>query len=236
MRLQKYMALCGIASRRKCEVLITEGKVKINGKIIKELGTKIEMGKDVVEYKNTIIKPENKKVYVMLNKPEGYVTTTDDQFNRPTVLDFFEEINQRIYPVGRLDYNTSGLLLLSNDGDFANRIMHPKNKIEKTYWAKIKGQITLAEKKAFERGLMIDGKKTQKAYIETIRKFEKNTIVEIKIREGRNRQIRKMCKMIGHEVISLERKSIGIVKIDENLKPGKWRHLTKTELEFLLKN
>ncbi|MCT4663513.1 MAG: rRNA pseudouridine synthase [Tissierellales bacterium] len=235
MRLQKFMALCGVASRRKSEVLIQEGKVKVNGKIIKELGFKIDPDKDVVEYNHSVLKQEQKKVYIMLNKPVGYVTTSKDQFNRPTVLDFFETIQQRIYPIGRLDYNTSGLLLLTNDGDFANKLTHPKHKVEKIYWAKIKGFITNAEKKSFERGLLIDGKKTSKASIKTIKKFEKNSVVEIVIREGRNRQVRKMCAAIGHDVLTLERRGIGIINLDENLKPGKWRHLTKTEVEFLNK-
>ena len=168
-RLQKYMADCGVASRRHAEELITKGFVKVNGNVVTELGTKIDEKKDVVEYKGKVIKPENKKVYIMLNKPEGYVTTARDQFNRPTVLDLVKDVKERLVPVGRLDYDTSGLLILTNDGDAVYKLTHPKNEINKVYEAKLFGVPDSNTINLFRNGIMIDGKKTRPAKIELLR-------------------------------------------------------------------
>jgi 23S rRNA pseudouridine2605 synthase len=232
MRLQKYMAKCGVASRRKCEELIQLGVVKVNGQIIRELGYKVNPEIDIVEVKDKRIKLEEEKIYIILNKPEGYVTTVKDQFNRPTVLDLVDNKGFRIYPVGRLDYNTSGLLLLTNDGDLAHRLTHPRHEITKTYIAKLKGIPSEEELETFRNGIEIDGYITAKAYINILQKSRNSSLVKIKIHEGKNRQIRKMCEKIGHPVIKLKRVAIGEIKLGD-LKTGEWRYLSKNEIKYL---
>ncbi len=208
MRLQKYLAMCGIASRRKSEALILQGRVKVNGKVIDELGYKIDPDTDIVLFDNKrVIKKEN-YIYIALNKPEGYITTVKDQFNRPTVLDLVKNVNERIYPVGRLDYDTSGLIFLTNDGDLTYRLTHPKHEVEKVYIAKIKGIPTEEELNKFRNGLKIDDYITSKAKIEVLKKYNNYSIVKITIHEGKNRQVRKMCEKINHPVISLKRVAI----------------------------
>lgn len=234
MRLQKYMALAGVSSRRKAEELIKEGKVKVNGKTMTEMGYIVNEGVDEITVNGSNVKMSTKKVYIMLNKPKGYITTVKDQYNRPTVLDLLEEIEVRVYPIGRLDYETSGLLLLTNDGDLTKKLTHPSHDISKTYIARIKGHLEKEAIDLFEKGMILDGKKTKKAKITTLKKHDKNSLVEITITEGRNRQVRRMCSKIGHDVLSLERISIGNVSLDEKLSAGKWRYLTKTEIEYLL--
>ncbi|WP_425448674.1 pseudouridine synthase [Dethiothermospora halolimnae] len=234
MRLQKYMAKCGIASRRKSEKIILDNRVKVNNKIINELGYKVDINKDTVSVDDKKIFLEEEKVYILLNKPTGYVTTVSDQFNRPTVIDLIEGVNQRIYPVGRLDYDTSGLLILTNDGDLTYKLTHPKHEVNKTYVSKVKGVPTQEEINRFENGLIIDGYKTSKASIKILRKFNNKSLVEIKIHEGRNRQVRKMCKEIGHPVVTLKRVAIGTIELG-NLEVGKWRKLTEKEVDYLKK-
>ncbi|QIB26042.1 pseudouridine synthase [Caloranaerobacter azorensis] len=232
MRLQKYLAMCGIASRRKSEALILQGRVKVNGKVIDELGYKIDPDTDIVLFDNKrVIKKEN-YIYIALNKPEGYITTVKDQFNRPTVLDLVKNINERIYPVGRLDYDTSGLIFLTNDGDLTYRLTHPKHEVEKVYIAKIKGIPTEEELNKFRNGLKIDDYITSKAKIEVLKKYNNYSIVKITIHEGKNRQVRKMCEKINHPVISLKRVDIGKINLG-NLKKGNWRYLSKKEIEYL---
>ncbi|SHH47960.1 23S rRNA pseudouridine2605 synthase [Caloranaerobacter azorensis DSM 13643] len=232
MRLQKYLAMCGIASRRKSEALILQGRVKVNGKVIDELGYKIDPDTDIVLFDNKrVIKKEN-YIYIALNKPEGYITTVKDQFNRPTVLDLVKNINERIYPVGRLDYDTSGLIFLTNDGDLTYRLTHPKHEVEKVYIAKIKGIPTEEELNKFRNGLKIDDYITSKAKIEVLKKYNNYSIVKITIHEGKNRQVRKMCEKINHPVISLKRVAIGKINLG-NLKKGNWRYLSKKEIEYL---
>lgn len=234
LRLQKYLALSGIASRRKAEELITSGRVAVNGILTTGLGSKVTGG-DVVTLDGQLVKLEEKKVYVLLNKPVGYVTTVKDQFGRPTVLDLVKGIEERIYPVGRLDYDTSGLLLLTNDGEFTYALTHPKHETDKTYLAEITGIPTDEEISRFKKGIRIEADfVTAPASIKIKEKKEKSCIVEITIREGRNRQIRKMCEAIGHPVIRLKRIAIGKVTLD-NLKESQWRRLTKDELESLIK-
>ena len=238
-RLQKYLANAGIASRRKCEELILEGKIKINGKVVTELGTKINPEKDKIEYNNKIIKQENEKVYILLNKPIGFVTTTKDQFNRSTVLDLVKGIKERIVPVGRLDMYTSGALILSNDGEFINKVTHPSNEIEKTYNVTINGKISKDEVEQLENGVKIidNGKEytTQKAKVKILKIDEEKNLsrIQITIHEGKNREVRKMCNSIDKKVLALHRSKIEAISVN-NLELGKWRYLTEKEIKQLL--
>lgn len=238
-RLQKYLANAGIASRRKCEELILEGKIKINGKVVTELGTKINPEKDKVEYDNKIIKKDNEKVYILLNKPIGFVTTAKDQFNRSTVLDLVKGIKERIVPVGRLDMYTSGALILSNDGEFINKVTHPSNEIEKTYNVTINGKISKDEVEQLENGVKIidNGKEytTQKAKVKILKIDEEKNLsrIQITIHEGKNREVRKMCNSIDKKVLALHRSKIETISVN-NLELGKWRYLTEKEIKQLL--
>ncbi|MDT8716380.1 rRNA pseudouridine synthase [Clostridium sp. 19966] len=232
-RLQKYMARCGVASRRKCEEYILAGKVKVNGLIIKELGTKIDDSKDIIYLNNNLIKPEEKKIYVMLNKPTGYVTTVKDEKSRATVLDLID-LEERIYPIGRLDYNTSGLLLLTNDGEVYNKIIHPREAINKIYIATLKGHINNNKVLKFKSGINIGGYVTAPANIEIIKEYNDSSKVKITIHEGKNRQIRKMCNEIGNPVITLQRIKIGNIELG-NLQIGTWRYLSSNELSYIQK-
>ena len=235
-RLQKYMASCGIASRRKCEEYILDGRVKINDVICTELGVKVNPEKDKVYFDNTLISKENKKKYILLNKPTGYITSVKDEKNRKTVLDLVK-VDERIFPVGRLDYDSSGLIILTNDGDIYNNIIHPRVKLNKTYIAECIGIFSDADLKKFKTGIDIGGYITAEANIEiiSIEKINSNTnktTVKISIHEGKNRQIRKMCSSLNHEVISLKRVAIGELQLGY-LKPGEWRYLTEKELNYI---
>ncbi|OXT07600.1 pseudouridine synthase [Thermoanaerobacterium thermosaccharolyticum] len=230
-RLQKYLAECGIASRRKCEQLILDGKIKVNGTVIKNLGIKIDPDKDIVEYDGRVVAKVQHNIYIMLNKPTGFITTVKDQFGRPSVLDIIK-IKDRIYPVGRLDCDTSGLLLLTNDGDIANKLMHPKHEIDKVYIAKIRGIPDDKDLDRFRNGLLLDNRLTAKAKIEILKKINNDALVKIVIHEGRNRQIRRMCELIGHPVITLKRIKIGDLELG-NLKVGQWRYLSGEEVQYL---
>ena len=234
-RLQKYMARCGVASRRKCEEIILSGEVKINDNIVSELGVKINPEKDTVTYKGNIIKPEENKLYIMLNKPEGYITSVKDEKGRKTILDLVK-VEERIYPIGRLDYDSSGLILLTNDGDIYNKIIHPRVNIGKKYIATCRGEFSKEEIKRFENGIDIGGYITADAKM-TLLDIEKknnsvNSVVEIIIHEGKNRQIRRMCEALGHEVLSLKRVEVGNIKLGY-LKKGQWRDLTEEELKYI---
>ena len=230
MRLQKFLAEAGVASRRKAEELIVMGKVQVNGKVITELGTKVEPQKDIVFYENKKVQLKN-FIYIMLHKPEGYVTTVKDQFQRPTVMDLLN-ISERVYPVGRLDYDTSGLLLLTNDGDLTYHLTHPKHNIEKTYEAKLFGIPSEADIARFQRGIVIDGK--QPAKLEILQKDKKYATVHIVIHEGRNRQVRKMCDAIQHPVLKLKRIATGTLFL-KDLPKGSYRYLTQKEIDYLKK-
>ncbi|WP_416197945.1 MAG: Pseudouridine synthase [Sporanaerobacter sp.] len=234
MRLQKYMALCGVASRRKSEKMIQEGKVKVNGKVVNELGTTVDPNRDIVAVDNKKIKLEKKKIYIMLNKPVGYVTTVKDEYNRKKVIDLIDGIDERIYPIGRLDYDTSGLLFLTNDGELTYKLTHPSFEIEKVYIAKIQGIPNHVELNNFRNGLKIDDYITSKSEINILKKYADSSIVEIKIHEGKNRQVRKMCDKINHPVIELKRVSIANIKLG-TLKEGEWRYLKDNEIEYLKK-
>lgn len=232
VRLQKFLAEAGIASRRKAEELIVMGKIQLNGKVVTELGTKVDTQKDVVLYQNKKVEIKQNFVYIMLYKPEGYVTTVKDQFQRPTVMDLLKDVTERVYPVGRLDYDTSGLLLLTNDGDLTYRLTHPKHHIEKTYEAKLFGIPSEQDILKFRRGIIIDGKKTEPATLEILKKEKKYTTVRIVIQEGRNRQVRKMCQAIKHPVAQLKRIGTGTLFL-KDLKKGSYRYLTQKEISYL---
>ena len=233
VRLQKYIAMCGVASRRAAEELIQRGQVRVNGEVVRELGTKVEVGADAVEVAGKLIKAASKNYYIMLNKPVGYVSTVNDQFDRPTVIDLLQdEIKSRIFPVGRLDYDTQGLLLLTNDGDFTYKVTHPKFKVDKTYIATLKGGLTIRGLQMLRRGVVIDGYKTAPAEVEILSAEQGKTMVRITIHEGKNRQVRKMMEAVGSKVTALERISIGKVALG-NLPLGRWRYLTSHEINYL---
>ena len=232
MRLNKYLASCGIASRRKCEELIVSGKVKVNNRVVTELSTIVNENKDEVRYNNEIVKPEQEFKYFILHKPKGYVSSVKDDRGRKTVLELIKDIPVRLFPVGRLDYDSEGLMLLTNDGELANRLTHPSYEIEKTYIVKIEGLIKESELAVLRNGVKLDGVKTKKAKLKLI-SFENNiSKIEVKISEGRNRQIRRMFSEIGKEVIFLKRTAIGELKLG-GLYRGNVRELTPFEVEYL---
>lgn len=231
-RLQKYMARCGVASRRKCEEMIISGRVMIDNEVATELGTKILPNKNIVKVDGKIIFPEENKLYIALNKPTGYLSTVKDDRGRKTILDLVK-VNERIYPIGRLDYDTSGLILLTNDGDVYNNVIHPRVAINKTYIATIKGVINANEIKMFKDGIDIGGYITAPGNCEVINKENDSCRVKITIHEGKNRQVRRMCDAIGHPVISLKRISVGKIKLTNDLKEGSWRYLNENEISYL---
>lgn len=229
MRLNKYIATCGICSRRSAENYIICGKVKVNGKVVTNLSTKVDELNDKVEVLGKNISIEKKKVYIMLNKPKGFVTTNKEQFNRKCTLDLIKE-PQRVFPIGRLDMYTEGLLLFTNDGDFANKITHPKNKIEKVYVVKVDKNITKDMIYKLENGLDIGGYITKEAKVNLLKERE----FEITISEGKNRQVRKMCEAVGLKVLELKGIKLGNIKLGD-LQIGKYRFLTKNEIESIKK-
>lgn len=231
MRLQKFMSLAGAASRRKAEEFIKMGRVKVNGKTVDEMGIKVNPELDKVFLDDKEISIETEKIYILLNKPVGCVTTLSDEFNRAKVIDLID-IKERIYPVGRLDYNSSGLLLLTNDGELTHKITHPSSHVYKTYVVKIKGIMTKKQINKFKTGVDIGGYITAPAEIEVLKQYKDNCLVKVTIYEGKNRQIRRMMDALNHPVITLKRVSIGQINIDD-LPKGKWRHLTKQEVEYL---
>ena len=227
IRLQKWLSQAGVASRRKAEELILSGQVSVNDAVITELGARADTLKDNVTVNGVSCEIAKAKIYMALHKPEGVITTVSDQFNRPTVMDFIPA-ELAVYPVGRLDYDTSGLLILTNDGIFAQRIAHPRHVVPKTYIATLKGLPPEDALAAFRCGIIIEGQRTAPAEIEIIKK-ESNAKVRIKLHEGRNRQVRKMCEAIGHRVLSLKRVAVGDIELGK-LPKGQWRHLTKEEV------
>lgn len=231
IRLQKYLAEAQVASRRKAEEIILQGRVRVNGEIITELGTKVESDRDIVTVDGKKVQISKKMVYIMLNKPEGCVTTVKDQFERKSVLDYVCDVKERVYPVGRLDYDTSGLLLLTNDGDLTYKLTHPKHNIKKTYIAMVDREPSTEDLENFKKGLFIDGRKTAPAEIEIVKK-SKLTTLNIKIHEGRNRQVRKMCAAIGCNVVRLKRISEGNLELGK-LEKGTYRYLTDEEIKYL---
>lgn len=235
IRLQKYLAEAGIASRRKCEEYIEQGRVKVNNEIAK-LGTKVNPEVDVIVFDNKKVEDKEELVYILLNKPIGYVTTAKDQFSRDSVLDLVQ-VKQRIVPVGRLDMYTSGALLLSNDGDFVYKITHPKHEVNKTYTVTVKGIVTNEEIKQLEKGVEVEDYVTKPAKVKILKTDTEKDIsrLEITIHEGKNRQVRKMCEAVGRKVQALHRSKIGNIDV-KDLKIGTWRYLKQEEIKYLLNN
>ncbi|MBN4054224.1 rRNA pseudouridine synthase [Nitrospira defluvii] len=232
-RLQKIVAKAGIASRRRAEQMILEGRVQVNGVVETVLGTKADPVQDFIKVDGKRILPEQTQVYVLLNKPKGYITSLKDPEGRPTVMDLVSDIKARICPVGRLDYETEGLLLLTNDGDLANALMHPRLQIEKTYWTKVKGHFTEKELKRMTRGGMsLPTGKTEPCRARVLRKTTQNEWIELVLHEGKKREIRLMMAQLGHPVIKLKRVAYSYLKI-RNLSLGRYRHLTANEVEKL---
>lgn len=240
MRINKFLAECGIASRRNCEALVLEGRVKVNNKRIVSLATDVDPEVDLVSLDGKPVKPIGKHLYIMLNKPKGYVCTTSDELGRKTVMDLFKDKypGKRIFPVGRLDYDTEGLLLLTTDGDLSNRLMHPSNEISKTYVAKIEGEITEAELNKLRSGVELDGVKTKKCKVRVVGEETSGekllTRIEVVISEGRNRQVRRMFESINRDVVFLKRTAIGVIKLG-GLYRGNFRELKENEVEYLKK-
>ena len=232
MRLQKFLALSGVASRRGAEELIKEGRVGVNGIIITEMGTSVDEEKDRVTLNGKNVKIETKKRYIILNKPKGYITTAKDNFDRKTVMELVSDIPERIYPVGRLDYDTEGLLLMTNDGDFANAVAHPKKSIEKVYLARIKGEFDEEKAEKLRSGVVIDKRKTAPAKVKILSSGENFTDVRIVIHEGRNRQVKKMFASVGCFVTALKRTAVGKFTIG-NITPGTYREFTKAETALI---
>lgn len=230
MRLNKYLAQCGVAGRRACDKLIEDGHVTVNGKVA-QLGTIIDENTDKVSVKGKRVDHNQKQYYIILHKPKGYVTTVSDELGRKTVMNLID-IKARLYPVGRLDYDTEGLLLLTNDGDVANKLMHPSHTIDKTYVARISGKLTVSELNILRNGVDLDGKMTAPAEAKIIEQDEHHTRVEITIHEGRNRQVKRMFESIGKEVEFLKRISVGQLHLG-GLSRGKYRFLTNKEMEYI---
>lgn len=235
-RLQKYIANQGITSRRKAEEAILEGRVQVNGEVVKELGSKIDPEKDEVYFDGKKIKKQEEKVYILLNKPIGYVTTVEDQFHRDTVMQLIKDCKTKVLPVGRLDMYTSGALLFSNDGDFIYHITHPKHEMTKTYTVTLKGIITTEEVEQLRKGVTIEEYTTRPAKVKILKTDEEKQIsrLEIVIHEGKNRQVRKMCEAVGRKVLALHRSKVGIIEV-KDLPLGKWRYLQPKEIESLKK-
>lgn len=224
------MARLGIASRRHAEDLIRQGRVTVNGRIVTAMGIKVDTEKDTILIDGRLLPPPVSLIYALLNKPKGFVTTLRDPQKRPIVTDLLKDISARVYPVGRLDYDTEGLLLLTNDGDLSFKLQHPHFKVPKTYEVKVKGR---PAKQAIDRlrdGIIIEGRKTQPALVKCLRKGEDSSLLEITIREGRKRQIKKMCAAIGHPVLDLRRTAFADLKLG-HLAPGQYRLLRPEEIE-----
>lgn len=231
IRLQKYLADAGVASRRKCEEFITQGRVQVNGRIVTEPGLKVE-GTEEIKVDGKAVMPEQKKVYILLNKPVGYISSVKDQFDRKTVTDLVDTVRERIYPVGRLDYDTSGLIILTNDGEFANMLMHPRHEVRKVYRAVIKGVLSQEDIEQLQHGIDIGGYTTAPAKIMVRKTSADRSVVDIQIHEGKNRQVRRMFDAAGHPVLHLRRIAIGNLTIG-GLEEGHWRYLSKKEVEAL---
>lgn len=230
-RLQKYLSECSVASRRKSEELILQGRVTVNGKKA-SLGDKVDPKTDIVAVNGKKVHKFKEKYYIMLNKPRGYVTTMSDELGRKCVKELVSDVGAVVYPVGRLDRDSEGLLLLTNDGEFANNIMHPKKHISKTYRVTVRSAVTEEQITSLSGGVMIDGRQTLPAEVRVLEKSETRSVLEIVIYEGRNRQIRKMCEETGLEVARLKRTAVGGVKLGM-LHTGSWRELSEDELKRL---
>jgi len=237
-RLQKLIAAAGVASRRHAEELIAAGRVTVNGEVIKELGTKADPEKDHIKVNGKLINPQlqsREKVYVLLNKPKGYLSSVSDPEGRPLVTELLPPALGKVHPVGRLDFNTEGLLLLTNDGDFTNYVTAARNRVEKVYEVKVKGVPTDSGVERLRRGITLeDGTRTAPAKIVKLHETQTNAWYEVLLHQGRNQQVRRMFELIGHSVLKLRRTRIGFLK-DENLKPGYYRLLSPGEVGRIMK-
>lgn len=232
MRLQKYLASCGIASRRTAEKYILEGRVTVNGEIVQVLGTQVDELSDLVQVDGTTVHPETEKHYLAYNKPIGEVTTVSDPEGRATVMDRFRDYPVRLFPVGRLDYDSEGLILLTNDGELMNQLLHPSYEIQKSYLTRVSNHVSDEEIRMLRKGVMIDGKLTAPAQIRLIRHEAFSTDLLITIHEGRNRQVRRMINAINHQVVRLKRVRFGPIQLGD-LPSGMWRKLTDEEIQKL---
>ena len=231
VRINKYIADAGIASRRKAEELILNGNVKINGAVVTSLGIRVSEG-DKVEVNGRLITPAEEKEYFALNKPLGVITSVTDPYGRPTVVELITETSARVFPVGRLDYDTSGLIFITNDGELSYRLTHPKHEVPKTYRVKAQGRLSRERQYRLKHGVDIGGFTTSPAELEIIRESEKWTLCEITIHEGKNREIRRMFDEVGNKVLELKRVAIGKIRLGR-LAEGHYRKLTKEEIEYL---
>jgi pseudouridine synthase len=232
MRLAKYLAGAGAASRRKAEQLIVEGRIKVNGVLVTEPGRVINPDLDIIDFDGQILKPQ-KKIYLMLNKPAGYLSSTYDPHGRPTVMDLLMGIQSRLYPVGRLDLDTRGLLLLSNDGEFTNKIIHPRYHVDKKYQVLVKGQLSEKALRQLSKGVKLEDGLTSPAAVKVLQINTQSTLIEMSIHEGRKRQVKRMLAQVGFPVISLKRTAIAFLDLG-NLEEGHYRHLDPHEVKALL--
>jgi len=236
-RLQKYLAGAGIASRRKCEELILQGRVEVNNFVVTELGTKVDPQKDIIKVDDKLVKYKEDKhySYILLNKPKGYLTSLSDPFGRPTVLDLLKGVKERVFPVGRLDFNSEGLLILTNDGELAYALTHPAKEVEKVYIVKVKGIPSSEKLKTLSKGVTLKNNyKISPCNIYLLKTVNGNAILKVKIKEGKKRQIRKMAEHIGHFVLKLRRIQTGPISL-KGVKPGEYRYLNKEEIKSLKK-
>ena len=232
VRLQKYFTDCGVLSRRAAEAEIAAGRVRVNGEIA-QLGTKIDPARDTVTYKGKAVEPQNdRKIYVMLNKPRGYVTTLSDEKSRKCITELISDIEERIYPIGRLDMDSDGLLLLTNDGELTNFLTHPRHEIPKIYHVKVKGSLTPEKLREIGKPIEIDGMETKPVKVTLVSTDRDSSTLEMTLFEGRNRQIRRMCEARDVEILRLCRIAIGNITLG-NLAPGKWRYLSHAQVEYL---
>ena len=233
IRLQKYLSECAVASRRKSEELIANGRVKVNG-VVAQIGDKISPKHDTVTVNGKkVIKPGKDKMYIMLHKPRGFITTMSDEMDRKCVAELIKDVSARVYPIGRLDRDSEGMLLFTNDGEFANAMMHPSKHVSKTYRVTVRPFVTEEQLTAITQGIMIDDRKTAPAEVRVVTKEENRTVLEMVLYEGRNREIRKMCEELGLEVARLKRTAVGSVKLGR-LKQGAWRELSDDEVRKLM--
>ncbi|MBQ9008823.1 MAG: rRNA pseudouridine synthase [Clostridia bacterium] len=233
MRLQKYMAMCGVAARRKCEELIAEGRVSVNGVVRDVPGTTVEEG-DVVTLDGQVIRPEEHRVVILYHKPAGEVCTVSDDRDRETVMDHFRDLPERVYPIGRLDYDTEGVLLLTNDGELAQKLTHPSSEVDKVYLARVSGRLSPEEVRRLRTGVLMEGEErmTWPARVRIVREGDIYSDVIVIIHEGRNRQVRRMIAAVGHQVVMLRRVRFGPIDLG-SLQRGPWRYLTEEEVEKL---
>ena len=229
IRLQKFLAEKGVASRRAAEKMIEDGRVVVNGKVVETMGVKIDPAKDRVFVDGLIVKGDPERRYILLYKPAGYICSAHDDRRRRTVLDLIPEVTERIYPVGRLDYDTSGLLLLTNDGDLTNKLLHPSQNVVKTYLAEVKGFPNRAALEKLRRGVRLEDGMTAPAEARILKKRQEGVLLELRIHEGRNRQVRRMLDAVGYPVLHLRRSSLAFLDL-KGLKPGEWRELNGEEI------